>query len=70
MHLNDPWKKLYENWPARNEREALALQLLSKARSESIIEETGMSREEYKEFMKWAREYEIKNFCITGTRRE
>lgn len=25
MHLNDPWKELYKNWPARNDREAQAL---------------------------------------------
>ena len=41
MHLNDPWKELYKNWPARNDREAQALKLLSEAKSERIIEETG-----------------------------
>lgn len=66
MFLNDPWKKLYENWPARNDQEALALKLLSEARSESIIEETGMSNEEFRDFMRWAREYEVKNLCIVG----
>ena len=40
MHLNNPWKKLYENWPARDDREALALKRLSEAKSERIIEET------------------------------
>ena len=46
MHLNNPWKKLYENWPARDNREALALKLLSEAKSERIMEETGMNHEE------------------------
>lgn len=70
MHLNNPWDKLYENWPARNDREALALKLLSEARVERIMEETGMSYEEYKEFMKWAGSYEVSNLCIMGPRRE
>jgi len=69
MHLNDPWKKLYENWPARDDREALALRLLSEAKSESIMEETGMNLEEYRAFMKWAREYEVQNLCIVGLER-
>ena len=70
MYLNDPWKELYKNWPARNDREALALKLLSEARSDRIIEETGMTMEEYKSFMKWAREYEIEHLCIIDAREE
>ena len=66
MLLNDPWKELYKNWPARNAREARALKLLSEAKSERIIEETGMSREEYGDFMKWAKEYEVSHLCIKG----
>ena len=66
MHLNDPWKELYKNWPARNDREAQALKLLSEAKSERIIEETGMSREEYRDFMKWAKEYEVAHLCVKG----
>ena len=66
MHLNNPWKKLYENWPARDNREALALKLLSEAKSERIMEETGMNREEYRDFMKWAREYEVSPLCVRG----
>ena len=66
MRLNDPWKDLYKNWPARNDREALALKLLSEAKSERIIEETGMSIEEYRAFMKWAREYEVSHLCVRG----
>ena len=66
MHLNNPWKKLYENWPARDNREALALKLLSEAKSERIMEETGMNREEYRAFMKWAREYEVSYLCVKG----
>ena len=66
MHLNDPWKELYKNWPARNDREAQALKLLSEAKSERIIEETGMSREEYRDFMKWAKEYEVTHLCVKG----
>ena len=66
MHLNNPWKKSYENWPARDNREALALKLLSEAKSERIMEETGMNREEYRAFMKWAREYEVSHLCVRG----
>ena len=66
MHLNNPWKKLYENWPARDNREALALKLLSEAKSERIMEETGMNREEYRAFMKWARAYEVSHLCVRG----
>ena len=66
MHLNNPWKKLYENWPARDNREALALKLLSEAKSERIMEETGMNHEEYRAFMKWAREYELSYLCVKG----
>lgn len=66
MHLNDPWKELYKNWPARNDREAQALKLLSEAKSERIIEETGMSREEYRDFIKWAKEYEVTHLCVKG----
>ena len=66
MHLNNPWKKLYENWPARDNREAMALKLLSEAKSERIMEETGMNREEYRAFMKWAREYEVSYLCVKG----
>ena len=50
MHLNNPWKKIYENWPVRDNREAMALKLLSEAKSERIMEETGMNREEYRAF--------------------
>lgn len=70
MCLNNPWKDLYNNWPARNDREALALKLLSEARSDRIIEETGMTMDEYKSFMKWARAYEIEHLCIVDTREE
>ena len=70
MHLNDPWKELYENWPAANDRELLALKLLSEAKSDRIIEKTGMSMEEYRSFMKWAREYETEHLCIKGARKE
>ena len=66
MHLNNPWKKLYENWPARDNREALALKLLSQAKSERIMQETGMNREEYRAFLKWAREYELSYLCVKG----
>ena len=66
MHLNNPWKKLSENWPARDNREALALKLLSEAKSERIMEETGMNHEEYRAFMKWAREYEVSYLCVKG----
>ena len=66
MHLNDPWKELYKNWPARNDREAQALKLLSEAKSERIIEETGMSREEYRDFIKWAKVYEVTHLCVKG----
>ena len=66
MHLNDPWKELYKNWPARNDREVQALKLLSEAKSERIIEETGMSREEYRDFIKWAKEYEVTHLCVKG----
>ena len=66
MHLNDPWKELYKNWPARNDREAQALKLLSEAKSERIIEETGMSREEYRDFMKWAKGHEVARLCVKG----
>lgn len=66
MHLNDPWKDLYKNWPARNDREALALKLLSEAKSELIMEETGMNHEEYRDFMKWSREYEVSHLCVRG----
>ena len=66
MYLNDPWKKIYENWPARDVREALALRLLSEAKSERIMEETGMSYEEYIDFMKWARAYEVSHLCVKG----
>ena len=47
MHLNDPRKDLYKGWPARDDREAMALKLLVEARSDLIMEKTGMSREEY-----------------------
>lgn len=70
MCLNNPWKDLYNNWPARNDREALALKLLSEARSDRIIEETGMTMDEYKSFMKWARAYEIEHLCTVDTREE
>ena len=66
MHLNDPWKELYKNWPAWNDREAQTLKLLSEAKSERIIEETGMSREEYRDFMKWAKEHEVTHLCVKG----
>ena len=59
-------EKLYENWHARDNREALALKLLSEAKSERIMEETGMNREEYRAFMKWAREYEVSYLCVKG----
>lgn len=70
MHLNDPWKDLYSNWPARNDREALALKLLSEARSDRIMEETGMSMDEYKSFMQWAKAYEVEHLCVADTRKE
>ena len=66
MHLNDPWKELYKNWPARNDREAKALKLLSEAKSERILVETGMSREDYRDFMKWAKEHEVAHLCVKG----
>ena len=66
MHLNDPRKDLYKGWPARDDREAMALKLLVEARSDLIMEKTGMSREEYKDFMKWAREYEVSHMCVKG----
>ena len=66
MYLNNPWKDLYENWPARDDREALALKLLSEAKSDLIMEETGMSYEEFRDFMKWAREYEESHLCVKG----
>ena len=66
MHLNYSQKELYKNWPARNDREAQALKLLSEAKSERIIEETGMSREEYRDFIKWAKEYEVTHLCVKG----
>ena len=66
MHLNNPWNNLYDNWPVRNGKEAVALKLLSEAKSELIIEETGMGRKEYTDFMKWAREYEVSHLCVKG----
>ena len=66
MHHSNPWEELYKNWPARNDREAHALRLLSEAKSDKIMEETGMSREELRDFMEWAREYETSHLCIEG----
>lgn len=66
MNLNDPWKDLYKNWPSRSDREAIALKLLAEAKSELIMEETGMSREEYRDFMRWARAYEVSHLCVKG----
>lgn len=69
MQLNNPWEKLYKNWPARNEIEAMALKLLAEAKADRIMEETGMNHEEYLSFMKWAREYETNHLCVSGPRR-
>lgn len=65
MLLNNPWDEFYHNWPARNDREATALKLLSEAKSDRILEETGMSIDEYRSFMKWAKEYETTHLCVT-----
>jgi len=68
MHLNNPWDELYENWPVRNNREAIALKLLSEGKIEKITEKTGMTGEELREFLKWTREYEVEHLCIAVRR--
>jgi len=65
MHLNNPWDELYKSWPARSDREALALKLLSEAKIERIMDETGMNIKEFNDFMKWARKYEISHLCVS-----
>ena len=41
--INNPWSDLYKEWPARDDREARALELLSQGKIEKIMEETGMT---------------------------
>lgn len=69
MPPNDPWKKEYDKFPARNEKEAKALELLANAQIDRIMEETGMSLNEFTSFIKWAKEYETKHLCVVGPRR-
>lgn len=70
MYHNNPWTKLYENWPARNDKEALALKLLAEAKIDRIMTETGMSYEEFADFMKWAGNYEESHLCVSHPRKE
>ena len=68
--MNNPWSEYYENWPARNEKEARALKLLSEGHIELIIAETGMSHEEFRDFILWAKQYEIEQLCVADSRRD
>lgn len=70
MHLNNPWERLYKDWPTRNEREVIALKLLAEAKIDEIMEETGMNPKEFSSFMKWARNYETEHLCISVPRRD
>lgn len=67
----NPWSEMYRNWPARNEREAKALEMLAQAIDfQTIRKECGMSREEWRDFYKWAHQYETDHLCVKADRHD
>ena len=68
--INNPWSDLYKDWPARDDREARALELLSQGKIEKIMEETGMNNREFGDFIKKFHDYETKHLCVTRPREE
>lgn len=64
---NNPWSEMYSNWPARNEKEAKALEMLSQAIDfKTIREQLGMSYKEWRDFYNWAKQYETEHLCVPG----